>query len=167
MLFGTNDEQGIIDGRTVYAFNTPGWRQIYAARIDNLIGLLKREGAAVYWVGLPKMGRDGFDQRVGILNALYAERAAANGVPFISTVPYTVDAKGDYDAYLPGGDGRRQLMRARDGIHMTMAGYMRMASPVTQRIRADVALQIARRDQLGGGARAANLAQPDEAGSNR
>ena len=152
ILFGTNDEQGIIDGRTVYAFNTPGWRQIYTARIDNLISTLKRQGAVVYWVGLPKMGRDGFDQRAGILNAIFAQRAAANGVPFISTVPYTVDAKGGYDAYLPGESGRRVLMRARDGIHMTMAGYMRMASPVTQRIRADVALQIARRDQLGGGA---------------
>ena len=167
VLFGTNDEQGIIDGRTVYAFNTPGWRQIYEARIDTLIGTLKRQGAVVYWVGLPKMGRDGFDQRVGILNAIFAERAAANGVPFISTVPYTIDAKGEYDAYLPS-DGRRVLMRARDGIHMTMAGYMRMASPVTQRIRADVALQIARRDQLGGsGARAANVTPPDEAGANR
>ena len=47
------------------------------------------------------MERDGFDQRVGILNALYAERAAANGVPFISTVLYTVDAKGGYDATCP------------------------------------------------------------------
>jgi hypothetical protein len=152
VLFGTNDEQGIIDGRTVYAFNTPGWRQIYERRVDNLIALLRRQGAVVYWVGLPKMGRDGFDQRAGILNAIFAERAAANHIAFISTVPYTVDAKGAYDAYLPGESGHRQLMRARDGIHMTMAGYMRMASPVTQRIKSDVALQVARRDSLGAGA---------------
>ncbi|HWE46940.1 MAG TPA: DUF459 domain-containing protein, partial [Caulobacteraceae bacterium] len=165
VLFGTNDEQGIIDGRTVYAFNTPGWRQIYQQRVDNLIGLLKRQGATVYWVGLPKMGRNGFDQRAGILNAIFAQRAAANGIPFISTVPYTVNAQGGYDDYLPGEKGRRVLMRARDGIHMTMAGYLRIASPVTQRIRADVALQMARRDQLGGG-RVANVA-PGEAGSNR
>jgi uncharacterized protein len=165
VLFGTNDEQGIISGRTVYAFNTPGWRQIYEQRVDNLIALLKRQGAVVYWVGLPKMGREGFDQRAGILNAIFAERAAANGVPFISTVPYTVNAQGGYDDYLPGEKGRRVLMRARDGIHMTMAGYLRIASPVTQRIRSDVALQMARRDQLGG-ARAANVA-PVEAGANR
>jgi hypothetical protein len=147
ILFGTNDEQGIIDGRNVYAFNTPGWRRIYEGRIDALVGLLRSHGASVYWVGLPKMGRDGFDARAGILNSIFAARCAALGVPYISTVPVTVDTKGGYDAYLPNGDGRRQLMRARDGIHMTMAGYMRLASPVTQRIRADIAASAARQRQ--------------------
>lgn len=155
VLFGTNDEQGIIDGRNVYAFNTPGWRQVYLSRIDNLVALLRRNGARVYWVGLPKMGRDGFDARAGILNSIYASRMAQLGVPFISTVPYTVDAKGGYDAYLPA-DGRRTLMRAKDGIHMTMAGYMRIASPVTQRIRADLGALINRRG--GGGTTAAPAA---------
>jgi hypothetical protein len=154
ILFGTNDEQGIVDGRTVYAFNTPGWRQIYEARIDALVGLLRRHGATVYWVGLPKMGREGFDQRSQILNSIFAARCAALGVPFIPTVPYTVDSQGGYDAYLPGAAGRRQLMRARDGIHMTMAGYLRIASPVTQRIRNDVAQTIARQ----GGGRGAAVA---------
>jgi hypothetical protein len=30
-------------------------------------------------------------------------------------------------------------MRARDGIHMTMAGYIRIAAPLAARLRADEA----------------------------
>lgn len=143
ILFGTNDEQGIIQGKSVLQFNSPAWRQVYEARIEALVGLLRRQGAAVYWVGLPRMGRAGFDQRAQILNSIYAEKARQLGVPFIPTVPYTVDEHGGYDAYLAAG-GKRQLMRARDGIHMTMAGYLRIATPVSGRIRNDVQVAMGR-----------------------
>jgi hypothetical protein len=160
ILFGTNDEQGIIDGRSVYAFNSAGWMRIYEGRIDALVGLLRGQGAQVYWVGLPKMGRSGFDQRAQILNAIYARRMDALGVPFIPTVPETVDAQGDYDDYLPdGGGGRPRLMRARDGIHMTMAGYLRIAEPVSSRIRADLA-EAAARGRIAQGAVAASSERP-------
>jgi hypothetical protein len=138
IMFGTNDIQGIVQGKTAHAFNTPGWRAIYVSRIDNLVGLLRRQGAVVYWVGLPKMRGATFDHNTQILNAIYAERMAALGVPFIPTTPVTVDKAGAYNAYLPSG-GQPRLMRAQDGIHMTMVGYLRVASPVSSRITADVA----------------------------
>ena len=140
VMFGTNDEQGIIDHGKVYAFNTPAWQAAYGARIDALVALLRGQGAAVYWVGLPKMEKAGFDQRAGILNALLESRARALGVPFIPTVPASVDETGQYDAYLRvAGQAHPQLMRARDGIHMTPAGYLRIATPVAERIRRDLA----------------------------
>lgn len=138
IMFGTNDEQGIIQGRSVLQFNTPAWRQVYEGRIDALVGLLRRQGAVVYWVGLPKMGRVGFDQRAQILNSIYAYKMSQLGVPFIPTVSSTVNEAGVYDAYLTSG-GRKTLMRAKDGIHMTMAGYLRIAAPVSSRIKNDVA----------------------------
>ncbi len=140
VMFGTNDQQGIVDHGKVYGFNTPGWQAAYGARIDALVALLRAQGAAVYWVGLPKMEKAGFDQRAGVLNAVLEARARALGVPFIPTVPVTVDETGQYDAYLatPGQD-HRQLMRARDGVHMTPAGYLRIAAPVAERIRRDLA----------------------------
>ena len=137
VMVGANDEQGIIEGHQVDNFDTPRWREVYAGRIDALVGLLRSRGAAVYWVGLPKMRRDGFDRKSQILNDLYASRAQALGVSFIPTVPVTVDGQGDYNDYLEEG-GRPRLMRAKDGVHMTMAGYLRIASPVSSAIRADV-----------------------------
>ena len=145
VMVGANDEQGIITGRQVLNFNTPQWRQVYGGRIDALVGLLRRHGAAVYWVGLPKMRRSGFDQKSQVLNGLYSSHAQALGVPFIPTVPVTIDGQGGYDDYLVEG-GHPRLMRAKDGVHMTMAGYLRIASPVSGMIRADVgrALQAAK-----------------------
>ena len=137
VMVGANDEQGIIESHQVDNFNSPRWRQVYAGRIDSLVGLLRSRGAAVYWVGLPKMRREGFDQKSQILNALYSGRAQALGVPFIPTVPVTIDGNGGYDDYLSVG-GHPRLMRAKDGVHMTMAGYERIAAPVSSAIRADV-----------------------------
>jgi hypothetical protein len=140
VLFGTNDQQGIVDGGHVYPFGTPGWRQVYGARVDALAALLKAEGAAVYWVGLPKMRAEGFDAKARLIDAVIQQRMAADGVRFIPLDAVTEDRTGAYAAYLPAGaDGRMTLMRANDGIHMSMPGYLRIATPVSASIRADLA----------------------------
>jgi hypothetical protein len=139
VMFGTNDGQGIIDNGKVYPFATPDWRRTYAQRMEALVNTLRQQGATVYWVGLPRMERQDFDRRATLLNQLFEERAQALGVPFISTVPVTVDAKGRYDAYLAEpGEPRPRLMRAPDGVHMTMAGYLRLAGPVVSRLQGDL-----------------------------
>jgi uncharacterized protein len=140
VMFGTNDGQGIVadDGR-VYPFGTAAWRQAYDARIDALIGLLRSQGAMVYWVGLPKMEKAEMDRRASLLNGIFQARMAALGVPFIPTTAQTVDEQGQYDAYLSvPGEAHRRLMRAPDGVHMTMAGYSRLALPVAARIHDDL-----------------------------
>ena len=144
IMFGTNDGQGIVadDGR-VYPFGTSAWRQAYEARIDALIGLLRSQGAVVYWVGLPKMEKADMDRRASLLNGIFQARMAALGVPFIPTTAQTVDEQGRYDAYLSvPGEAHRRLMRAPDGVHMTMAGYGRLALPVAARIHDDLAARI-------------------------
>ena len=139
VLFGANDEQAIAQGGKIQPFGSDGWKAIYGQRIGELVTLLRAHGAAVYWVGLPKMkGRD-YDARAGVLNAVYEAQAKALGVPFVPTVPVTVNAEGGYDDYLAADGGRPVLMRARDGIHMTMAGYIRLAGPITARLVQDVA----------------------------
>jgi len=144
VLFGTNDGQGIVtDEGKVYAFGTPAWRQAYETRIDALIGLLRSQGAVVYWVGLPKMEKAEMDRRATLLNGIFQARMAALGAPFISTVAQTVDEQGQYDAYLAvPGEAHKRLMRAPDGVHMTMAGYGRLALPVAARIHDDLAARL-------------------------
>jgi hypothetical protein len=139
VMVGANDEQAILDGRQAYPFASPSWRAIYERRIDDLIGLLRQNGAAVYWVGLPKMRRADYDQKAQLLNSIYDARARALGVPFTPTVPVTVDERGDYNDHLSDGGAHPRLMRARDGVHMTMLGYLRIAAPVSSAIRAGVA----------------------------
>ena len=140
VLFGTNDAQGIeMDGQ-VHRFGTPGWKAAYAKRVDDLVALMRSRDVAVYWVGLPRMKRDGFDDKMELINEVVGARMRALGVPYLETVALTSNAEGGYEAYLPNPEGRRTLMRANDGIHMSMAGYLRMSAPVAERLRRDAGL---------------------------
>jgi hypothetical protein len=144
ILFGTNDGQAIeLDG-VIHDFGSDGWKAAYARRVDDLVALLRGQGVVVYWVGLPEMKRAGFDARMNLINGVVSARMAALNVPFIETETLTRDPQGEYNAYLAEtGTGRRRLMRANDGIHMTMAGYLRIAEPVAARIRRDAGLETA------------------------
>lgn len=140
MLFGTNDAQGIDTGGTVHLFGSEGWKAAYGKRVDDLVALLRSRNVAVYWVGLPRMKRDSFDGRMMLINEVVEARLRALGVPYIATAGLTSNPEGGYEAYLPSGSGRRVLMRANDGIHMSMAGYLRMSAPVAARLKRDAGL---------------------------
>ena len=140
ILFGTNDAQGIDTGGVVHMFGTDGWKAAYGRRIDDLVALLRSRNVAVYWVGLPRKKRDSFDGRMTLINGVVEARMRALGVPYIETVSLTSNDEGGYEAYLPTGSGRRVLMRANDGIHMSMAGYLRMSAPVAARLKRDAGL---------------------------
>jgi hypothetical protein len=144
ILFGTNDAQGIsLDGQ-VHAFGSDGWKAAYAKRVDDLVALLRSRDVAVYWVGLPRMKRGSFDAKMALINDVVAARMTVLKVDYLPTTGLTSDAQGDYDAYLAAtGTGRRQLMRANDGIHMSMAGYLRLTEPVARAIRRDAGLEKA------------------------
>jgi hypothetical protein len=138
--FGANDTQGIAQDGKAYPLLSPGWRAVYGARVDRYVEDLRAHGAMVYWVGLPKMRKPGYDAEVGALNAFYAQRMAVLGVPWLDVAPLSEDAAGDFADYLPTpGSDDPKLMRAGDGIHMTVAGYERIAAPAVQHIEAYMA----------------------------
>lgn len=141
ILFGTNDAQSIsLDGE-IHTFGTDGWKAAYARRVDDLVAMLRGRDIAVYWVGLPAMKRAGFDAKMELINTIVSARMTALGVPWIETESLTRNAEGEYDAYLPEtGTGRQRLMRANDGIHMSMAGYLRITEPVAARLKRDAGL---------------------------
>jgi hypothetical protein len=137
--FGANDTQGLTQDGKGYALLSPGWRAAYGQRIDTFVAMLRAKGAMVYWLGLPKMRSPEYDQHVAGIEAFYAERMAALGVPYLPVTDLTVDETGQFNAYLADGpDHAQRLMRAGDGIHMSMAGYERISAPLAQRIEAYV-----------------------------
>ncbi len=142
IVTGANDTEGTWDDAHAhaYALMTPKWKAIYAARIDRFVGLLRGQGAMVYWVGLPKMRQARYDSDVAALDDFYASRMAALGAPFFPTRALSADAAGDFNLYLADPVTKApRLMRANDGIHMTPSGYERLAGPLIDRIRADLA----------------------------
>lgn len=138
-IIGANDRQAMQGDGAVLDYGEAPWRQAYGQRTDALAAQARAHGAAVYWVGLPRMRSAGAEAGAELVNGIFGARAAAGGYPFIDTMAATSDANQDYAAYLPSGpDGARQLVRASDGVHMTMNGYLLLAEPVERAIRADI-----------------------------
>ena len=156
LSFGANDTQGIyLDGHG-HAFMTDGWQRIVRKRVTAVVDLLRGRGVLVYWVGLPRMRDARFDADIQAMNRFYAARMAALGVPYIDTLPLSVDAQGQYAPYLPAAPGRRErrMARANDGVHMTIPGYIHLTEGLTDRLRT-----VANRAQAQAHAKAAQSRQ--------
>jgi hypothetical protein len=138
--FGANDTQGIVDGGHVYPLLSPGWKETYGRRVARFVALLRSQGAMVYWVGLPKMRNPDFDGQIQAMNAFYADQMAALDVPFMPTESLSVDQGGQFNTYLYDPKEHKDvLMRANDGIHMSIPGYERITGPLVDRIKSYVA----------------------------
>lgn len=137
--FGANDAQGVCDKGHCGLLMGSFWQQVIAARVQSYVAMLRRHGAAVYWVGLPVMRDAGFDSDANAMNSFYRGLMARLGVPFIDIRPLTTDGAGHYEAYYQDPDGSQKLFRANDGIHMSMNGYIHVSKGLADRIKASVA----------------------------
>jgi hypothetical protein len=89
--------------------------------------LLAGDGRLVVWVGQPAMKKADFDERMDILNRIYAEQAATRPwVRFLDSES-VLSVDGGYDAYLPDAAGKDVPARNTDGIHLTRFGGDRLA----------------------------------------
>jgi hypothetical protein len=146
IAFGANDAQGVCgDDGKCGALMSARWQSIIGARVESYVAMLRRHGGSVYWVGLPVMRDPGFDSDSNAMNAFYRSLMGRLGVPFVDIRPLTVDAQGQYEAYYPDESGAPKLLRANDGIHMSMNGYLRITKALAGRIRA--ATESARQQQ--------------------
>jgi hypothetical protein len=108
--------------------------------VARYVALLRAEGAMVYWVGLPKMRNPAFDSQIVAMNDFYASEMATLDVPFLPTESLSVDDHGQFSIYLFDAKAHKEvLMRANDGIHMSIPGYERITVPLVDRIKAYVA----------------------------
>jgi hypothetical protein len=148
--FGANDAQGVCDAGKCGALMGKYWQEVIGRRVESYVAMLRSHGASVYWVGLPAMRDPAFDGDASAMDAFYQRLMGQLGVPYITIRPLTVDADGHYVAYYRDADGAPKLLRAGDGIHMSMNGYMQVSKGLASRIRASV--------------RAARATQPAEAG---
>lgn len=136
--FGANDAQGVCDNGHCGALMGPFWQRVISARVESYVAMLRRHGAQVYWVGLPVMRDPAFDADARAMDAFYRGLMARLDVPYIDIRPYTADAQGQYQAYYLDKDGTPKLLRAGDGVHMSMNGYIRVTKGLADRIRASV-----------------------------
>ena len=143
IAFGANDTQPLHGAAQPTPFMSDEWKRVVSGRIEEMVRLFRDRGAAVMFVGLPKMRSEQYDGKVHRLNEFYAGEMRRLGVPYIETVSITSDGQGRYTETLRGADGQMHPARSGDGIHMSMSGYSVLSRPVEERIRA--AIEEARR----------------------
>ena len=74
------------------------------------------------------------------MNDLFREKAFINGAKFIDTWNGFTDEAGRYSAYGPDMTGQVKRLRADDGVHFTMRGYLKLAHFVEKELRRDLNL---------------------------
>jgi hypothetical protein len=114
------------------------WKAEYGVRVDRVMKLLKGRNAAVYWVGVPVLGRVEWNADVQMINEIIRERAYINGAKYIDAYEGFVDESGYYSPYGPDLSGKMRLLREVDGAHFTPAGSRKLAHFVEREIKRDL-----------------------------
>jgi len=140
VMFGASDTQGVRSGKEWLKVGSEGWREIYGQRVEAFIKQLRAANVAVYWVGLPIMRSPTQNEDAEKLNDVYREKAFINGARYVETWTGFSDESGRYSPYGPDMTGQVKRLRADDGIHMTMRGYLKLAHFVEKDLRSDLNL---------------------------
>jgi len=146
VMFGAGEAQPIRkDGQTLKV-GTEEWREAYGQRVETFIRKLRGANLATYWVGLPVMRSPNQSEDAQKLNDVFREKAFVNGAKFVETWDGFVDEQGRYSAYGPDMQGNNKRLRANDGVHFTMRGYLKLAHFVDKELRKDLNLAKEERD---------------------
>ena len=140
VMFGTNDAQSIRKDKEVLKPGTDAWREAYGERVEAFIKKLRAANVAVYWVGLPVMRAPRASGNAELMNEIFREKAFINGAKYVETWSAFTDQSGRYSAYGPDMQGQVRRLRANDGVHFTMRGYLKLAHFVEKELRRDLSL---------------------------
>ena len=125
MMVGANDRGGIyVDGKLAAPYRSPQWPDIYRRRVDDFLDSSYGRGVPVVWVLLPVMREADVEADAKRINAIISAAATdRRRVKLLESRPMTVDAEGQYAAYLKDAKGQLRLMRHTDGVHFSDFGY--------------------------------------------
>jgi hypothetical protein len=127
--------EGSVAGTVVHEFRSEKWGELYAKRIDEMIGVLKAKGVPVFWVGLPSVRGTRATSEMVYLNDLYRGRAEKAGITYVDVWDGFVDEGGNYNNYGPDFEGQTRRLRSGDGANFTRAGARKLAHYVEREIR--------------------------------
>lgn len=132
VLLGANDPWNIKNFR----FNSEGWREIYIARINELIQIAQNKGVRVLWYEIPPVKKEDLNAKVQILNSIYRAQIYANNEIFIDTNA-SMSLNGAYSSYIKNDQNESIKVRADDGIHFTYSGSKLMSRLLLEHLRFD------------------------------
>ena len=121
-------------GGGLYEFRDERWVELYAKKIEELIGVLKSKGVPVLWVGLPAIrGQKGTSDLL-FLDALYRDGAGKAGITYVDVWDGFVDEGGRFMPRGPDFEGQPRKLRSDDGVFFTKAGARKLAHYVEREV---------------------------------
>src|SRR6202035_1190333 len=111
----------------VYQFREERWVELYAKKLEEMIGVLKSKGVPVLWVGLPAVyGAKGTADML-FLDALYRDAAGKAGITYVDVWDGFVDEAGRFLQKGPDFEGQIRQLRSNDGVYFTKPGARKLA----------------------------------------
>ena len=120
LLVGANDAQDF-----------PG-PDVYREHVQAALDALAAEGRQVIVVGqpVPPPGRDDLREALPVMNAIFAEEAAARQMDYVDAWTYLAGPGGSYATHVRDAEGEEVRIRADDGVGLTREGAERLAEAV-------------------------------------
>jgi hypothetical protein len=130
----TAPEKSARAGGGIYEFRDERWVELYAKKIEELIGVLKSKGVPVLWVGLPAIRGPKGTSDMLFLDALYRDGAGKAGITYVDIWDGFVDEAGRFLQKGPDFEGQIRQLRTADGVFFTRPGARKLAHYVEREV---------------------------------
>jgi uncharacterized protein len=118
----------------LYQFREERWVELYAKKIEEMIGVLKSKGVPVLWVGLPAVLGPKATSDMLFLDSLYRDAAGKAGITYVDVWDGFVDEAGRFLQKGPDFEGQKRQLRSYDGVYFTAPGARKLAHYVEREI---------------------------------
>jgi len=124
MLLGMNDHQSIRDKKNIYTVETEDWEILYTEKVKQHIDLVLTYVPRIYWLSVPAVRNQKYNEGLRYLDALYDRIAQAYDPELVIRVTvhdFTAEYGTDYIESIKINNTWEPFMQ-EDGIHYTIAG---------------------------------------------
>lgn len=118
-----------------FEFRTEKWEEVYGARVDEMIAVLKTANVPVLWVGVPAVRGTKSTSDLQYLNEIVRPHVEKAGMLYVNVWDGFVDERNNFMQRGPDVDGQIRQLRTSDGVHFTRFGARKLAHYVERDLR--------------------------------
>ncbi len=129
VFLGANDPWDMtLQGKYV-RYGSERWKEVYSARVKQIIQTTAENNARLIWLGAPPMGREDLLGKEPLLNEIYASESAKYPLfaRFVATAPSLSADGSSFTKFLELPERGSVMVRTDDGVHFTTQGQKLLA----------------------------------------